>query len=337
LVTLLGLSVAVILVIFAFYSIFGLMGTTFAVGNHKEWRELIANPPDYGLESTKVNFASEDGTPIAAWWLSSKRTNREKGTIILIHGSGGNRSSMLSRASFLVKNGYKVLAVDLRAHGESGGNYMGLGYLEAKDVIAGAEYATQHNAPRPIIAMGYSLGGVAALHAASQSNKLDAVISDSAFVSQADLLQRAQRILVKDKNTPLPMKLAIAMTRLPFVEQSVEFSFYLRTRLWLSNRDPKLSALTAVKKLNGKPVLFISGENDEIAPLENAKRMYETADSKMKELGVMYGMDHSTYKPDYEPYEQKSWSFWIASQNQTTGVRRCSQNLSVHYSHSHNP
>ena len=138
-VTLLGLSVAVILVIFAFYSIFGLMGTTFAVGNHKEWRELIANPPDYGLESTKVNFASEDGTPIAAWWLSSKRTNREKGTIILIHGSGGNRSSMLSRASFLVKNGYKVLAVDLRAHGESGGNYMGLGYLEAKDVIAGAE------------------------------------------------------------------------------------------------------------------------------------------------------------------------------------------------------
>jgi pimeloyl-ACP methyl ester carboxylesterase len=50
---------------------------------------------------------------------------------------------MLPRASFLVRDGYNVLAVDLRGPGESAAQYTSPGYLEARDILGAIQYKSR--------------------------------------------------------------------------------------------------------------------------------------------------------------------------------------------------
>src|SRR3989442_9841112 len=100
----------------------GWLATSPVVGNHHDVRVMVAAPQDYGLQAQRVAFAATDGIPLVAWWLpASAKAKEAHGTVILAHGGAGNGSHMLSRAAFLVRNAWNVLAVDLRMHGESGG------------------------------------------------------------------------------------------------------------------------------------------------------------------------------------------------------------------------
>ena len=113
----------VAIVALAFLAAWGTLGylaTSPFVGNQPELRKRKAEPQDFGLRAECVTFTSTDGIPLVAWWLPTK--GQARGTLVLAHGRDGNRSDMLPRASFLAKNSYNVLALDLRAHGESGGH-----------------------------------------------------------------------------------------------------------------------------------------------------------------------------------------------------------------------
>src|SRR3989441_6214779 len=148
----------------------GWLATNPVVGNHQELRIMVAEPQDYGLQAQRVAFAATDGIPLVAWWLPARAEPEEvHGTVILAHGGAGNRSHMLSRAAFLVRNAWNVLAVDLRMHGESGGEWMSPGYYEAQDLLGAATYTRDRGERGPIILLGHSSGAVASLHAAAQS------------------------------------------------------------------------------------------------------------------------------------------------------------------------
>src|SRR2546422_11407510 len=117
----------------------GWLATNPVVGNHQELRVMVAAPQDYGLQAQRVAFAATDGIPLVAWWLpASAQTKKAYGTVILAHGGAGNRSHMLSRPAFLVRNAWNVLAVDLRMHGESGGGGVGPGFYQAHGLLCGA-------------------------------------------------------------------------------------------------------------------------------------------------------------------------------------------------------
>src|SRR5437867_12565719 len=117
----------------------GWLATNPVVGNHQELRVMVAAPQDYGLQAQRVAFAATDGIPLVAWWLPARAEPKEAhGTVILAHGGAGNRSHMLSRAAFLVRNAWNVLAVDLRTHGESGGEASSRGCSQPPGLCGGA-------------------------------------------------------------------------------------------------------------------------------------------------------------------------------------------------------
>ena len=173
----------------------GYIGSSQGIGNHPEWREIVHTPGDYHLRSEPVAFSSTDGIPLKAWWLPAETKTEDSAqaaaatNVVLAHGRDMNRSGMLARAAFLVRNGYNVLDVDLRDHGESGGNYITPGSREALDILGGVAYLRNRGLSGPIVAFGYSYGAVAALHAAAQCPDVAAVISDSAFISPDDVLK----------------------------------------------------------------------------------------------------------------------------------------------------
>jgi fermentation-respiration switch protein FrsA (DUF1100 family) len=89
---------------------------------------------------------------------------------------------MTDRARFLHDKGYHTLCIDLQAHGESAGEHITLGYLEAMDAAAGVAYLRRRYESLPVAVVGTSLGGAAALMAEyerpPEAMVVEAVFSD---------------------------------------------------------------------------------------------------------------------------------------------------------------
>ena len=178
------------------WALVGYLATIPVVGNHPYWRELRERPENFGLKAEDVSFPSLDGIPLKGWYIRSHGISR--GTVILAHGINANRSDMLSRANFLVRDNYNALLIDLRDHGESGGTFAGPGYMESRDILGALKYLEDRGRPGRIAVMGHSYGAVAALYAAVQSTEISAVLADSAFISFEDMVKRATTLLSKD-------------------------------------------------------------------------------------------------------------------------------------------
>src|SRR6478609_8308141 len=82
--------------------------------------------PPSELDMEPVSFASRSGSTVRGWLL---RGVRGEGAVLLLHGVGDNRTSMVARARFLHRSGYSVLLPDFQAHGESTGDFITFGAL----------------------------------------------------------------------------------------------------------------------------------------------------------------------------------------------------------------
>ena len=111
-----------------------------------------------------ARLATSDGHEIGAWYASGRK---DAPAVVLIHGNGGSRWNCLTRAETLANAGYAVLLISLRAHGDSTGDFNDIGYSARRDVVAAVEYLERRRPDRPVVVLGTSLGGAAALFAAA--------------------------------------------------------------------------------------------------------------------------------------------------------------------------
>jgi len=306
----------------ALYALAGYMGSSQAIGEHPEWRRVVAKPQDFGLKAELASFNSRDGIALKAWWLPAQ--SAAHGNLVLAHGRDANRSNMLPRANFLVRHGYNVLAVDLRDHGESEGRFISPGYLEAQDILGAVDYLRTRGEGTPIAVLGHSYGAVAALHAAAQSSEIAAVISDGAFASATEVLANVTEHYLKSPETPRWAKMLLWLSKCPGIYAATSIAFYLRTGEYAG--PEMVTALSAVSRVH-QPVLFISGERDFISPLENAQRMFAALPATRKFLVVVPNAGHNTtYKAAPREYERAVLRFLADS----TGVAKATDNRSGH-------
>lgn len=96
---------------------------------------VSVTPADMGIDYENVRFPTADGANLAGWYIPS----RNGAAIIAIHGGDGNRTHVIYHAEALARHGYGVLLFDLRAHGESGGDYF-MAADSSSDVQAAVSY-----------------------------------------------------------------------------------------------------------------------------------------------------------------------------------------------------
>jgi len=88
--------------------------------------QLLIGPDQHPVGPPPADLAARDVVvPVGGGrgvhgWLAPGRPGR--GGVLLVHGLGSDRRSMLPRARWLHGLGYTVLLVDLRGHGESPGS-----------------------------------------------------------------------------------------------------------------------------------------------------------------------------------------------------------------------
>jgi len=105
----------------------------------------------------------QSNVPVSCWEMQAAGN---KGTVVLCHGYGGERSSMLDRAYVFLDAGYNVLLPDFMGSGASGGNTCTIGFKEAENVKACVTYLAGKG--EPVYLMGVSMGAAAIMRAASR-------------------------------------------------------------------------------------------------------------------------------------------------------------------------
>src|SRR5829696_4563770 len=92
--------------------------------------------------------------------------------VVILHGAGSAKESHFDFARGCRADGLVALAYDARGHGRSEGEF---GPRAFDDALAMAEVVRSH-APR-VALRGSSMGGFQAIHAASRSDSISAVVA----------------------------------------------------------------------------------------------------------------------------------------------------------------
>jgi uncharacterized protein len=279
--------------------------TVGAVGPKPAWREPVKRPEDLGMSATRVRYRSRNGQTYAALRIPAK--GDPQALVLLAHGSHANSSNMLERAAFLSNAGYDVLALDLRAHGESEGNFMTPGYLEGEDVVDAIAMARASTPGAKIVLLGHSYGGVAVLHAAAKSADISAVIADAAFKTYQDMMNRGLDMAIADPASGRWTRLGLRMfKRLPLGEPVSRLGFLARTGVWVTPK--RANALPLVGRI-AAPVLFLTGEADPITLPADGEAMLRESTNPLSRHVVLAGADHATYTKARDQYERVVLSF----------------------------
>ncbi len=197
---------------------------------------------------------------LAGWYIPSASGSGPTGpTVILAHGYGSNKSNMLGRAGIL-HDGYNLVLFDFRNHGQSEASATTQGIREAADLRAIVDWLEQTKGPDRIALLGVSMGGASALNEADSDERIDALIIESTHATLANAIQaRLDRA-----GYPLSMPGSWATL----------LGTLIRTGEDVSAADP----LQAVKRLDERPLLLISGGLDESIGVNDADDLFAAAE-----------------------------------------------------------
>ncbi len=213
-----------------------------------------APSPGWGrLESHRI--ATRDGEEIGAWFVEGRD---DAPSVLVLHGHKGKRGNSLGRAEILAAQGYAVLMVTLRAHGDSTGDYDDIGFGARHDVIAAVAFLEARRPGRPVIVDGNSMGAAAAAFAARElAHRVRGYILESPY---------------QDLKVAVWNRTELALP--PVISQAAYVGLRLVAPIFLPHLD-EISPLLAIAGIpDDVPVLIMAGAADRRARPEEARALH---------------------------------------------------------------
>lgn len=194
---------------------------------------------------------------------------------IVVHGYSLSGKVMTYYAEEFYNKGYNVLLIDLRGHGESEGNYIGMGWHDRLDLIDWSNYVISKNQNCKIIWHGVSMGAATIMMATGEElpTNIKVAIEDCGYSSVWDEFKMQLKSLY---NLPTFPALNAANTI---------------TKIKAGYSIDEVSAVEQVKK-SKTPTLFIHGNQDTFVPFGMLDLLYEVASCKKQKL-VVEGAGHA--------------------------------------------
>ena len=148
-------------------------------------------PAEVRIDVEKVAFQSTDGVRLHAWLFPAFAGSAAP--VLLVHDVGSSKASVLSLALRLQDEGFEVLALDLRAHGESEGRRSTYGLHEKRDVVGAFDFlsARRGQSQSRVGAYGAGAGAHAVVLAATERPGIRVLVLDGLYPDAAYPLARA--------------------------------------------------------------------------------------------------------------------------------------------------
>jgi uncharacterized protein len=219
--------------------------------------------------------AREDSNQISAWFVPAVEPSGR--VVIVVHGADVCRrnTSVLLPGGMLANNGFDVLLIDLRNHGDSEvvGKGLTAGVTEYKDVLGAFDWlVSQGYAPGQIGVLGISLGSATSINAFGAEPQIAALWADSGF---ADI--------------PTVLEDQLEMNGLPKLFSG---AVLLVARLNGTSFDADvISPVISIQNHQGRPVTIVHGTDDEWVNVRSAYVLYE-ASGQAADLWIIADMRH---------------------------------------------
>jgi hypothetical protein len=252
----------------------------------KERREWMMQQPH-----EDVWITSHDGLKLHGTYFKG---DEGKKAVICFHGytsEGLNDYGSLS--NYYLKHGFRMLLVDLRAHGKSEGEHIGFGNMDRLDGARWVDWMVEKaGSDVQILLHGNSMGSatVCMMSGLELPPQVKGIISDCAFTSMKDVFTH---VLHSMYHIP-----AFPMLQLADWANKKKVGYGL----------DDLSSAREVKKAK-VPFLFIHGEDDVFVPCWMTEEIYKNCASPKTKL-IVKGAGHGeSYYKDTEAYEKAMDSF----------------------------
>lgn len=251
-------------------------------------RSVVGSAP-VALGARTVVFPSRSGSSIRAWFAPGRAG---AGAVLLLHGMGGNRASMLARADFLHQAGFTILAPDFQAHGESPGRHITFGELESFDAEAALAFLHSAAPGERVGVIGVSMGGAATLVGAKPL-PVDALVLESVYPTFDDA--------VSDR-------LHVWLGPLGFLGSAVAPALIGLVAPRIGVDRNRLRPIDAIRRVE-EPLLLIAGTEDQYTKLDESRALFANAQSP-KQIWEVRGAGHEDIY-DFSPaeYERRVGDF----------------------------
>ena len=206
--------------------------------------EDVTLPADDGLTLHGVCYINTEAADTHHW-------------AIVLHGYRGDYTGALRMAVPYYEAGYQVIAPDLRACGESEGNYVGMGWLDRKDVLRWINYIVEKDPEAEIVIHGISMGAATTMMTAGEDtpDNVKAFVEDCGYTSVWDVFSSELQLRFGLPEFP------ILYTASGVAKLRAGYSF------------TEASAIKQVARCE-KPMLFIHGTADDFIPYEMMDTLY---------------------------------------------------------------
>lgn len=260
------------------------------IKRNKPAKVNLALNDDKNVIRKDICIASFDSTKIAAR-ITYSSIDTTKSTIILVHGIRSSKNHFMELSTVLSRNGFNAVAIDLRAHGESEGQFCTFGVNEKKDIKSVIDYLIKTENISNIGIWGQSLGGAVALQSMGFDKRIKFGIIESTFTDY--------KVIVND-----------------YFDLHAGFSFKPFSN-YLANRAAKIADFDAEDAQPIKycekiyqPILIVHGNKDERINISYGKANFSKLKSVQKEFIEINNANHlNVWKVGGNPYFKKVLAF----------------------------
>ena len=234
-----------------------------------------SSPAREGLTFREVSIRTRRGRTLFGWFIPPPGVVAAP-AVALLHGWSSNAEAMLPLAKPLWRAGYGLLVFDAGSHGRSEGQFLSSLPRFAENLDQALDWlACQPEVDsRAIAALGHSVGGGAALLAASRRDDLMAVVSIAAFCHPQAVMRR---LLTRHRVPYWP----IGWYVLRYVECVI------------GHRFDAFAPCRTIREVSC-PVLLVHGMDDRTVPVEESRAIFAERRDDMTERLILTG-GHGSY------------------------------------------
>ncbi len=234
-------------------------------------------------KSEVLSLKSNEGYNLIAKYYKKQDDNK---LAIVCHGYGADYREMGLYVKYFYNNGYSVLIPQFRAHGESEGKRIGMGWPDRLDLKKWINHMVKLSPNCKIVLFGLSMGASTVCMTVGEKlpSNVKCAISDCAYANAYDQFAFVARKMKVSPNFVMKM-----------------YNGFLKMAFKVNLK--KYDAIKQVKKAK-IPMLFIHGTEDEFVPFENLQKLYDAYPGETKRkyecIGASHAMSYPSGENEYE-------------------------------------